>query len=218
MVQLFENFRDKRYFMFRGQNCYEWKLLPKAGRSEYIKSYSPTFTEQEIFNSWKRYAIQYLNIEPKNEMDWYALAQHHGLATRLLDWTKNPLTALYFSVNDYFDEDAAVFIIRQKKALIFDNIDNFNPFSIEGVRIIYPKSISPRIVSQRGIFTISNTPHVPLEESSENLDVIKVKVMRNCKRDILDTLDFYGINQMSIFHDLDNLSSYLNGFAKYISR
>lgn len=204
--------------MFRGQNVYDWKLVPKAGRSDFIKSYSPTFTEQEIFNSWKRYAIQYLNVEPKNEMDWYALAQHHGLATRLLDWTKNPLTALYFSVNNLFDEDGAIFIIRQKKALLLDEVNNFNPFNIEGIKVIYPKSISPRIVNQRGIFTISNTPNVPLEESGENLDVHKIKIKSDCKSNILDTLDFYGINQMSIFHDLDNLSSYLNGFAKYINR
>jgi len=90
---------EKHYFdMFRGNADGNWKLLPKIGRMfKLLEGYSDWKTfEDDILERFQKYAIQYLKKEPKNIIECLVIGQHYGLPTRLLDWTKNPLKALFF--------------------------------------------------------------------------------------------------------------------------
>jgi hypothetical protein len=84
-------------WVFRGLPRSSYELIPKVGRIPHSFS-SRQKLETALLDKFERGATAYLEYRPENKWEWLALAQHHGLPTRLLDWTLNPLGVVPLSV------------------------------------------------------------------------------------------------------------------------
>jgi len=159
------DFRKDKRWIFRGQADASWDLLPKAGRAPFSD-----ISDRVVFKAWKRRAIEHLRMLPASDWEWLAIAQHHGLATRLLDWITNPLNAAYFAVREKVDADALVYAAR---FTFRAGTDGLEPMEFSGVGVYWPAGVAPRIIRQGGVFTIQGEPTVPIKTGMDGLEDLK---------------------------------------------
>jgi hypothetical protein len=191
---------------FRGQPDAAWPVIPRAGRPEYGSG-----KDLGRFNLWRGRACAFADL-PTNDWECLAVAQHHGLATRLMDWTMNPLVGAYFAVSAYPSSNGALYCYLPE-AYIDPKVAELG--TVKRVAAYVPRPMVRRIENQRGLFTYHPDPTVPLRgaaraDLSGREDLVQIVIPAAAKSSLLASLDRYGINEVSLFPDLDGLSRYIN--------
>jgi hypothetical protein len=218
--EVLEVLEPVNHSFFRGQADFSWSLEPSLARINHPDHcYSMSLRgwldlESYLIREFKKYSYPYLKDKPSNEYDWLVHAQHHGLPTRLLDWSENPLKALFFAIEDRaFDQVDGALHLCSPRQISPSTHDIHNG---KKGQFFCSSYINDRVSAQEGAFSI---PYVDVEEDdfTQNLDIVtsellgyeKVMIPKEAKPQIRHQLNKLGINHRTIYPGLDGISKML---------
>ena len=195
-------------WIFRGVGSFKsHKLIPRIGRTSEWGTYTKK-NEELVFKDFKLKARPHLEASeiPETEWEWLALAQHHGLPTRLLDWTKSPLVGAFFAVEDeHADDDAVIYAFQSKSRLVTEAFSDPLNTKTKKPEEFDPPQISVRMVVQHGTFTLHPQPCEEFKPKDIRCVIIKRSFCQSLKKKLF-TLGFH---RASLFPDLDGVAEML---------
>jgi len=206
-------------FFCRGQSSMELKLRPKIGRSIYSSPPDPTFRElltlhkippewvksmNAMFSQFEREYITYHSEDLSRKIDRLALAQHYGLATQFLDWTLNPLIALYFACESQSKTNGIVFIFGPHPAYVRTILNDADLDKNDAWQIFHPRRIDQRMVNQDAAFTFHKDATADFAELlGRNCSAVAIPATK--KPHILNELQSIGIHKAFVYPGLGSV-------------
>lgn len=206
--QLHEQFQsyNPEFTIYRGVCKVEYELITTLGRINLKKENGYEVTEKRLLQTFKERSVPYISYHPSNNWEWLALAQHHGLPTRLLDWSRNPLVATYFAVKDKTEGDCAIYVLKEQNPVVDVSVSK-DPSEVDGEILRYiPNHVTQRIIVQNGLFTFHPSN---LEESYQPKGIDKLIIPGKVRKNLKQELYRYGIHEASMFSGLDRLANHL---------
>lgn len=223
---------DNHFVIFRGAGKASYPLIPGVARTAKAKMTQRRIAEvQEIekqifeeFLTVGNRGIKKEGIREKDLLEVLCLAQHFGLPTRLLDWSSNPLAALWFAANggikSGMTEDACVwaYCIEENDERIIDprnqNEIREAPFDLKRTFIFKPLNITERIHVQAGWFTLHHCHpkkgFIPLELNREyQPELAKIIIPYHLLEKMILHLDILHINSSVLFPGVNGACSHL---------
>ncbi len=222
--------KHKQGLWYRGEENSSLTLIPSIQRSE-----KRIETERFMTNDFYIRAKQIFKDPPEKHdySEWVALMQHHGLPTRMLDWSKSPLIAVFFATETYQstpDVDACVWVLvpnllnqmegfgnciypidadtAQEMLLPAFKHNHHNPELNDKILACNSTDRHLRMYSQQACFTVHNSLKRLEDICDENM-LYKIIIPADRKEYFIESLRLLGITESFLYPDLDHICNEL---------
>jgi hypothetical protein len=224
--------------VYRGDRDATWPLLTSLDKLGGASCpHSKAELEEHILRNFIRYSRPYFTHPPENDWEVLVAAQHHGLPTRLLDWTYSPLVAAHFATVENDDNsDRVVWRLDWKSvhrcfrlpelALLIQDLEGIlggnrpmTPWVLfnapadaqQFACMLEPPSLSPRIVAQSATFTLCSDKRQSfdrfLERHGLGSALTKLIIPAEETARFRDQLDLVSVDERRLFPDLDGVAA-----------
>lgn len=203
--ELLEKIDTGKNVIYRGHASHNWVLKPSIGRNYKGEWKEIVEIEEKSLSEFKKKSIPYIKHKPGSDIEWLALMQHHGLSTRLLDFTTNPLIALFFASEEILPrEDGELIVATYNKT--YEEYSNTKLFHASASFAYHPPHITERIVGQQGCFILSSSPNLELAGKQ----ITRLKISKSHKSVLRRELLQLGISHSSLFPGIDGICKDVN--------
>lgn len=213
---------DFKCYIYRGHASERWRLESSLDRAmkKIERQRREIARESHLMNFIKacrgRRGPNSRQISFNDE--WWALGQHHGLSTPLLDWTESPFVALYFAFCEISTDGAKYRAIWALAREAIEEISLKIPDKYSDFKIVDPITDENfRLVSQRGMFvkipsmtTIESAVSESFVGDSEFITLMKILIPNTERTECLRTLNRMNINHLSLFPDIEGAAIHSN--------
>lgn len=220
---------------YRGHSRATYELLPTLLRAKKRHGWDVERlwdVENDLFFEFQARARE-LAREPLSDWDILQFMRHHGLATRLLDWTETLGVAFYFAILNAGDGDGCLWLLNPyamneaggwtrdlvaPRFLAYEDGESWTYSDLltdspgmgwDDPVALYPVQKSSRLQAQRGYFTIHGDIHEPLDLTNPDF-VRQVRFTAAIVEPANEFLSMAGIDEYLLFPDLDALSRTLH--------
>lgn len=205
---------DFKAYIYRGHKNTNWLLEPTINRLVKGKSISTLNAKSKEHLENFRFALRgrvkdsKKYLEDDNEI--WAIGQHHGLATPLLDWTSSPYVAAYFAFFEKDDSDTdyrVIYSINQNSIDDFKDLEIVRPLTDENSRLINQSGLFIKVSSNEDIESLIKKKH---KGFSKEFHILKVKIPNKDRAIALRSLNRMNINHNTLFPDFQGASIFCN--------
>lgn len=231
----------------RGDHVHSSLVFRGLARSSYSNrsslarlGHESAAVERHLIRNFRKYAHR--ERPGPTLWDWLSLAQHHGLPTRLLDWTFSPFVAAHFATATAPADEAVVWAVdcgaaherlpddlrralEREGATVFTTeilaahaptLEEFDALASDEPFVLFfePPSLDDRIVNQSAVLSTMCDPAASLDDWLEvNDDLWHAWILTpDAKREIRERLDQANVTERVLMPGLDGLATWLRRY------